>query len=60
MTVKNPYKPPTYGVVNVAIDRRIAGKPPASVEDADGEVSVKAETAPSNKAARRPANKGAE
>lgn len=32
MTVKNPYEPPTYGVRNLAIERRIAGKPPASVK----------------------------
>ena len=30
MTVKNPYEPPTYGVVSKAIERRKAGKPPAS------------------------------
>lgn len=35
MTVKNPYVPPNYGVINTAIDRRIAGKPPASLEEAD-------------------------
>jgi hypothetical protein len=61
MTVKNPYEPPTYGVVNVAIERRIAGKPPASVDDGEeSDVSVKAEPAHSNKAARKPANKAAE
>jgi hypothetical protein len=66
MAVKNPYEPPTYGVRNLAIERRIAGKPPASVEDDDAdeddeaEVSVKAEkAAPTNKARKAaPANKG--
>jgi hypothetical protein len=30
MTVKNPYIPPSYGVVSTAIERRKAGKPSAS------------------------------
>ncbi len=64
MTVKNPYEPPSYGVRNLAIERRIAGKPPASVEDdgedevEDAEVSVKAEKPVANKARKAPANKG--
>lgn len=31
MTVKNPYIPPNYGMVSTAIERRMAGKPPASL-----------------------------
>lgn len=63
MTVKNPYEPPSYGVRNLAIERRVAGKPPASVEDDDeaeeAEVSVKAEKPVANKARKAaPANKG--
>lgn len=61
MTVKNPYEPPTYGVRNLAIERRIAGKPPTSVEEeekAEPEPANKADAEPKNKAARKPANKG--
>lgn len=57
MTVKKPYEPPTYGVRHLAIERRIAGKPPASIADED-QPEEKAEPAPTNKAERKPANKG--
>lgn len=56
MTVKNPYEPPTYGVVSTAIERRKAGKPPASVADED-EAKEKAEPAMLNKMAAEPSNK---
>jgi hypothetical protein len=69
ITVKNPYEPPTYGVRNLAIERRMAGNPPASLEGEDEAESVtvgdeddakKAEkAAPANKARKAaPANKG--
>ncbi|MDO1560413.1 hypothetical protein Q0812_13340 [Brevundimonas sp. 2R-24] len=54
MTAKKPYEPPTYGVVNLAIDRRIAGKPPASEE-----VEAKAEEDPQNKMLSATQNKAA-
>lgn len=56
MTVKNPYEPPTYGVRNLAIERRIAGKPPRSEAD---EADEKAEPAPLNKMDAKPTNKAA-
>ncbi|MFN6934941.1 MAG: hypothetical protein ACK4NZ_07295 [Tsuneonella sp.] len=55
MTVKNPYEPPTYGVRNLAIERRIAGKPPASVKAEKVEEPAD-ETA--EKPAKAPAKKG--
>ena len=58
MTVKNPYEPPTYGVVSLAIERRMAGKPPASEAQAE-EAGEKAEKAPLNKMAAEPENKAA-
>lgn len=55
MTIKNPYAPPTYGVVHTDIERLAAGKPPASeVEAEDGE---KEAAKPLNKMASKPANK---
>lgn len=51
MTVKNPYEPPTYGVRNLAIERRMAGKPPASVK------AEKVEE-PADEPAKAPAKKG--
>ena len=56
MTVKNPYEPPTYGVVSKAIERRKAGKPPASLAD---EPEEKADPEPLNKMAAAPENKAA-
>lgn len=44
---------------SAAVARRLAGKPPASVEDEEAEVSVKAEPAVANKAAPKTANKAA-
>lgn len=64
MTVKNPYEPPTYGVRSLAIERRIAGKPPASVDGGDevgdeDDAEKARKAAPSNKARKAaPANKG--
>lgn len=51
MTVKNPYEPPTYGVRNLAIERRMAEKPvaPAKVEEPADEPA---------KPAKAPAKKG--
>lgn len=48
MTVKNPYEPPTYGVRNLAIERRMAGEAPAAVEADE----------PAEKPAKAPAKKG--
>jgi hypothetical protein len=52
MAVKDPYIPPNYGMVSTAIERRIAGKPPASLsEDEEDEIEQKAiKSAPENKA----------
>lgn len=57
MTAKKPYEPPTYGVRNLAIERRMAGQPPASeAAENDGE---KAAEEPENKMVAAPANKAA-
>jgi len=32
MTIKNPYTPPNYGMVNVAIDRRVAAQDEPVIE----------------------------
>lgn len=49
-----PYEPPTYGMRSLAIERRLAGKPPADMrgdEEAPAPVEEKAEgPAPENKA----------
>ena len=51
-----PYEPPTYGVRNLAIERRLAGKPPASMKEEEEAKSE--EAAPENKAITgAPANK---
>ena len=57
MTVKNPYEPPTYGVRNLAIERRIAGKPPASAKAEKVEEPAD-EPAPPPAPAKAPAKKG--
>lgn len=46
-------------MLSKAIERRVEGKPPASVEEDEAEVSVKAEPAVANKAAPKTANKAA-
>ena len=60
MAVKDPYIPPNYGMRSLAIERRIAGKPPASLrEDEEDAAEEKAEkAAPANKdAGAAPTNK---
>jgi hypothetical protein len=59
MTKQRTLNPTVDTMVSTAIERRKAGKPPASAaEEADDEPEEKAEPAPANKAARKPANKG--
>ncbi len=61
MAVKKPYEPPTYGVRSLAIERRLAGKAPASADDEDDKIisRAKSEPAPDNKMSTAPINKSA-
>ncbi len=56
MTVKNPHVPPNYGMVSTAIERRIAGKPPASLKAEDA-LENAAEEKPAKSVVSKPARK---